>query len=65
MIQQTTGKRDMKRYHVIYIPGITDDNNDVSTTYLGYYKSKGEERTFPVDNHIPIDGRGDRSISDG
>ena len=35
-----------------------DDNSDVSTTYLGYYKSKGEERTFPVDNHIPIDGRG-------
>ena len=35
-----------------------DDNNDVSTTYLGYYKSKGEERTFLVDNHIPIDGRG-------
>ena len=35
-----------------------DDTNDVSTTYLGYYKSKGEERTFPVDNHIPIDGRG-------
>ena len=25
---------------------------------MGYYKSKGEERTFPVDNHIPIDGRG-------
>ena len=23
-----------------------DDTNDVSTTYLGYYKSKGEERTF-------------------
>ena len=23
MIQQTTDKRDMKRYHVIYIPGIT------------------------------------------
>ena len=22
-----------------------------------YYKSKGEERTFPVDNHIPMDGR--------
>ena len=35
-----------------------DDTNDVSTTYLGYYKSKGEERTFPVDNHIPTDGRG-------
>ena len=35
-----------------------DDTNDVSTTYLGYYRSKGEERTFPVDNHIPIDGRG-------
>ena len=35
-----------------------DDTNDVSTTYLGYYKSKDEERTFPVDNHIPIDGRG-------
>ena len=35
-----------------------DDTNDVSTTYLGYYGSKGEERTFPVDNHIPIDGRG-------
>ena len=25
---------------------------------MGFYKSKGEERTFPVDNHIPIDGRG-------
>ena len=35
-----------------------DDTNDVSTTYLGYYKSKGEERTCPVDNHIHIDGRG-------
>ena len=35
-----------------------DETNDVSTTYLGYYKSKGEERTFPVDNHIPMDGRG-------
>ena len=35
-----------------------DDTNDVSTTYLGYYKSKGKERTFPVDNHIPTDGRG-------
>ena len=35
-----------------------DDTNDVSTTYLGYYRSKGEEKTFPVDTHIPIDGRG-------
>ena len=35
-----------------------DDTNDVSTIYLGYYKSKGEERTFPVDNHVPADGRG-------
>ena len=35
-----------------------DETNDVSTTYLGYYKSKGEERTFPIDNHIPMDGRG-------
>ena len=26
-----------------------DDTNDVSTTYLGYYKSKEEERTFPID----------------
>ena len=25
---------------------------------MGYYKSKNEDRTFPVDNHIPIDGRG-------
>ena len=25
---------------------------------MGYYKSKGEKRTFPVNNHIPIDGRG-------
>ena len=25
---------------------------------MGYYKSKGEERTFPIDNHIPMDGRG-------
>ena len=35
-----------------------DETNDVSTTYLGYYKSKGDERTFPVDHHIPMDGRG-------
>ena len=25
---------------------------------MGYYKSKGEEKTFPVDNHVPMDGRG-------
>ena len=35
-----------------------DDTNDVSTTYLGSYMAKGEPRTFPVDNHIPFDGRG-------
>ena len=42
----------------LYSSNKFDDINDVSTTYLGYYKSKGEDRTFPVDNHIPIDGRG-------
>ena len=42
----------------LYSSNKFDDTNDVSTTYLGYYKSKDEERTFPVDNHIPIDGRG-------
>ena len=35
-----------------------DDSNDVSTTYLGSYMAKDEPRTFPVDNHIPFDGRG-------
>ena len=35
-----------------------DDTNDVSTTYLGSYLGKEEPRTFPVDNHIPFDGRG-------
>ena len=35
-----------------------DDTNDVSTTYLGSYLDKDEPRTFPVDNHIPFDGRG-------
>ena len=35
-----------------------DDTNDVSTTYLGSYMAKDELRTFPVDNHIPFDGRG-------
>ena len=35
-----------------------DDTNDVSTTYLGQYVSKDEPRKFPVDNHIPFDGRG-------
>ena len=39
----------------LYTRNSFDDSNDVSTTYLGYYKSKGEERTFPIDNHIPID----------
>ena len=46
MNSQIFGMRDLRK------------SNDVSTTYLGYYKSKGEERTFPVDNQIPIDGRG-------
>ena len=35
-----------------------DDTNDVSTTYLGSYMAKDEQRTFPVDNHITFDGRG-------
>ena len=35
-----------------------DDTNDVSTTYLGRCLGKEEPRTFPVDNHIPFDGRG-------
>ena len=35
-----------------------DDTNDVSTTYLGSYMAKDESRTFPIDNHIPFDGRG-------
>ena len=35
-----------------------NDTNDVSTTYLGSYMAKDEPRTFPVDNHIPFDGRG-------
>ena len=41
----------------IYSSNKFDDTNDVSTTYWGY-KSKDEERTYPVDNHIPRDGRG-------
>ena len=35
-----------------------DDTNDVSITYLGSFLGKEEPRTFPVDNHIPFDGRG-------
>ena len=35
-----------------------DDTNDVSTTYLESYMAKYEPRTFPVDKHIPFDGRG-------
>ena len=35
-----------------------NDTNDVSTTYLGNYMAKDEPRTFPVDNHVPFDGRG-------
>ena len=35
-----------------------DDTNDVSTTYVGSYMAKDEPRTFPVDNHVPFDGRG-------
>ena len=34
-----------------------DDTNDVRTTYLGSYMAKDEPRTFPVDNHIPFDGK--------
>ena len=35
-----------------------DGTNDVSTTYLGSYMARDEPKTFPVDNHIPFDGRG-------
>ena len=35
-----------------------DDTNDVGTNYLRSYMAKDEPRTFPVDNHIPFDGRG-------
>ena len=35
-----------------------DDTNDVGTTYLGSCLGNEEPRTFPVDNHIPFDGRG-------
>ena len=35
-----------------------NDTNDVNTTYLGSYLAKHEPSTFPVDNHIPFDGRG-------
>ena len=35
-----------------------DDTNDVGTTYLGSYLGKDNTRNFPVDNHIPFDGRG-------
>ena len=34
------------------------DDTNVSITYLGSYMAKDEPRTFPVDNHIPFDGRG-------
>ena len=51
--------RDLKKSLVTYNSSYKfDDTNDVSTIYLGYYKSKGKERTFTVDNHIPIDNRG-------
>ena len=35
-----------------------DEVNGVITTYLGGYLLPGEGRTFPYDNHIPIDSRG-------
>ena len=34
-----------------------DEVNDVITTYLGGYLAPEEGRTFPYDNHIPIDSR--------
>ena len=34
------------------------DTHDVNTTYLGSYMAKDEPRTFPLDNHVPFDGRG-------
>ena len=35
-----------------------DDTNNVSITYLESYMAMDEPRTFPIDNHIPFDGRG-------
>ena len=58
MNKQILGMTDLRKSLVTYSSHKFDDTNDVNTTYLGYYKSKGEERTFPVDNHIPLDGRG-------
>ena len=49
--------KGLKRLHAHCIIH-TDDTNDVSTTYFGSYMAKDEPRTFPVDNHIPFDGRG-------
>ena len=34
------------------------NTNDVGTTYLGGCMAEGEPRTFPVDGHVPFDGRG-------
>ena len=51
--------KDLKRLHAhCIIHTKIDDTNDVSTTYLGSYMAKDEPRTFPVDNHVPFDGRG-------
>ena len=62
LVHDDSTKHWQERYEEVscnlYTRNKFDDNNDVSTTYLGYYKSKEEERTFPLDNHIPIDGRG-------
>ena len=44
--------------HSLHYSHKFDDTNDVSTTYSGSYMAKDEPRTFPVDNHIPFDGRG-------
>ena len=35
-----------------------DNTNDANTTYFWSYMAKDEPRTFPIDNHIPFDGRG-------
>ena len=50
--------KGLKRLHSLHYSHKFDDTNDVSTTYLGSYMAKDEPRTFPVDNHIPFDGRG-------
>ena len=61
MNQKSKSSKQMKlsyQQHRQILRAIYKTPHSLSDISLGSYMAKDEPRTFPVDNHIPFDGRG-------